>query len=95
LERAVWHSERLHQQLFVHLDLAYVQIDELKAPIVGDKENWLWAAIEPLTQIVPAIQGASAATTMRWCSSISWCSAWRLAACPPSRQTVFVSTSLC
>jgi len=55
LERAGRHSERLHQQLFVNLDLAYVQIDELKAPIVGDKENWLWAAIEPLTKIVPAI----------------------------------------
>jgi IS1 family transposase/transposase-like protein len=55
LERAGRHSEKLHQQLFVDLELAYVQIDELKAPIVGDKENWLWAAIEPLTKIVPAI----------------------------------------
>ena len=55
LERAGRHSEKLHQQMFVNLDLAYVQIDELKAPLVGDKENWLWAAIEALSKIMPAI----------------------------------------
>ena len=47
LERAGKHSEKLHQQLFVNLELAYVQIDEPKALIVGNRENWLWTAIEP------------------------------------------------
>jgi hypothetical protein len=39
LERAGKHSEKLHQQMFVNLDMAYVQIDEIKAPIAGDREN--------------------------------------------------------
>lgn len=55
LTRAGEHSERLHQVLFVNLTLDYIQVDELKAPIIGDKENWLWAAIEPVSKIVPAI----------------------------------------
>jgi IS1 family transposase len=54
LLRAGQHSEDLHNLLFVNLELDYLQVDELKAPIVGDKENWLWVAIEPVTKIVPA-----------------------------------------
>ena len=45
LLRAGRHSEKLHNLLFVNLELDYLQVDELKAPIVGDKENWLWVAI--------------------------------------------------
>ena len=55
LLRAGTHSEQIHAELFVNLELDYLQLDELKAPIVGDKENWLWAAIDPITKIVPAI----------------------------------------
>jgi hypothetical protein len=55
-----------------------VQIDELKAPHVGDRENWLWAIIEPLAKIVLAIHVASAATMTRWVSSTIWCFAWPL-----------------
>ena len=55
LTRSGKHSEKLHQTLFVNLELDYIQVDELKAPIVGDRENWLWAAIEPVSKIVPAI----------------------------------------
>jgi IS1 family transposase/transposase-like protein len=55
LLRAGQHSENLHNLLFVNLELDYLQVDELKAPIVGDKENWLWVAIEPVTKIVPAL----------------------------------------
>jgi transposase-like protein len=39
LLRAGRHSERLHHLLFVDLELDYVQVDELKAPIVRQKEN--------------------------------------------------------
>ena len=55
LTRAGKHSVGLHHALFVNLELEYLQVDELKAPIVGDRENWLWAAIEPVSKIVPAI----------------------------------------
>ena len=55
LTRAGKHSEGLHHALFVHLELEYLQVDELKAPIVGDKENWLWLAIEPVSKIVPSL----------------------------------------
>jgi IS1 family transposase len=55
LLRAGQHSEKLHNLLCVNLELDYLQVDELKAPIVGDKENWLWVAIEPVTKIVPAL----------------------------------------
>ena len=41
--------------MFVDLELDYLQIDELKAPLVGEKENWLWAAIDPLSKIVPVL----------------------------------------
>jgi IS1 family transposase len=55
LTRAGQHGEKLHHKLFVNLKPDYMQVDELKAPIMGDKENWLWVAIEPVTRIIPAI----------------------------------------
>jgi IS1 family transposase len=56
LTRAGVHSENLHTLLFVQLDLAYLQLDELHAPVAGNKrKSWLWVAIEPVTKIIPAI----------------------------------------
>jgi IS1 family transposase/transposase-like protein len=56
LARAGLHSENLHTLLFVQLDMAYLQLDELYAPVAGNKrKSWLWVAIEPVTKIVPAV----------------------------------------
>jgi IS1 family transposase/transposase-like protein len=56
LARAGVHSENLHTVLFVHLELAYLQVDELHAPVAGNKRrSWLWVAIEPVTKIIPAV----------------------------------------
>jgi IS1 family transposase/transposase-like protein len=56
LTRAGVHSENLHTLLFVQLDLAYLQLDELHAPVAGNKrKSWLWVAIEPVSKIIPAI----------------------------------------
>ena len=56
LTRAGVHSEHLHSLVFVHLDLAYLQVDELWAPVAGNKrKSWLWVAIEPVTKIIPSI----------------------------------------
>jgi IS1 family transposase len=56
LTRAGLHSENLHTLLFVHLEIAYLQLDELFAPVAGNKKkSWLWVAIEPVTKIIPAV----------------------------------------
>ena len=55
LLRAGRHCERLHNLLFVDLELDYLQVDELKAPLVGERENWLWVAIEPVTKLIPMV----------------------------------------
>jgi IS1 family transposase/transposase-like protein len=54
LTRAGQHSARLHNQLFTDLTPDCIQVDELSAPIVGDRKNWLWLSIDPATKIVPA-----------------------------------------
>jgi len=56
LVRAGLHSQRLHDRLFVDLKLPYLLVDELHAPVAGNRRhNWLWAAIEPVSKIAPAI----------------------------------------
>lgn len=56
LTRAGLHSENLHTLLFVQLEIAYLQLDELFAPVAGNKrKSWLWVAIEPVTKIIPAV----------------------------------------
>jgi transposase-like protein/IS1 family transposase len=56
LTRAGVHSENLHSLLFVQLNVAYLQLDELFAPVAGNKrKSWLWVAIEPVTKIIPAV----------------------------------------
>jgi IS1 family transposase/transposase-like protein len=56
LTRAGIHSDHLHSLLFVQLSPRYLQIDELFAPVAGNKrKSWLWVAIEPVTKIIPSI----------------------------------------
>jgi transposase-like protein len=56
LTRAGLHSDHLHSLLFVQLSLKYLQLDELFAPVAGNKrKSWLWVAIEPVTKIIPSI----------------------------------------
>jgi transposase-like protein len=54
LTRAGTHSDHLHNLLFVQLNLTYLQVDELHAPVAGNRrKSWLWVAIEPVTKIIP------------------------------------------
>jgi len=56
LVRAGTHSQRLHDRLFADLKLLYLQVDELHAPVAGNRRHsWLWVAIEPVSKILPAI----------------------------------------
>jgi IS1 family transposase len=56
LARAGVHSENLHTVLFVRLEVAYLQVDELHAPVAGNKRrSWLWVAIEPVTKVIPSV----------------------------------------
>jgi IS1 family transposase len=50
------YSDHLHSLLFIQLSPRYLQIDELFAPVAGNKrKSWLWVAIEPVTRIIPSI----------------------------------------
>jgi IS1 family transposase/transposase-like protein len=63
LLRAGGHGERLHEVVFVDLQVAYIQVDEMTAPIAGNKRtNWLWLGIDPLTKIIPALHIGSRKT---------------------------------
>jgi IS1 family transposase/transposase-like protein len=56
LRRAGIHGEHLHALLFVNLQTDYLQLDELYAPVAGNKrKSWLWVAIEPVSKIIPAM----------------------------------------
>jgi transposase-like protein len=56
LSRAGSHSQHLHDLLFVELDLHYIQLDELHAPVAGNqRRSWLWLAMEPVSKIIPAL----------------------------------------
>jgi IS1 family transposase/transposase-like protein len=56
LQRAGLHGDHLHSLLFINLRPDYIQLDELYAPVAGNKrKSWLWVAIEPVSKIIPAI----------------------------------------
>jgi len=55
LRRAGLHGEHLHSLLFINLWLDHLQLDELHAPVAGNKrKSWLWVAIDPVTKLIPA-----------------------------------------
>jgi hypothetical protein len=93
LTRAGRHSTGLHHTLFVNLELEYLQVDELKAPIVGDRENWLWAAIEPVSKIVPAIHIGKRSNDDAMIFIHYWCYTWPPAVRLPLQATDFGNIS--
>jgi IS1 family transposase/transposase-like protein len=56
LQRAGVHGEHLHALLFINLRPDYLQLDELYAPVAGNKRrSWLWVAIDPVSKLIPAV----------------------------------------
>jgi len=50
LSRAGEHAQTLHERFFCHLQLPYLQLDELRTRLRSAKQIlWLWLAIDPLT----------------------------------------------
>jgi IS1 family transposase len=57
LSRAGEHAHTLHARFFCHLQLPYLQLDELRTRLrCATQVLWLWLAIDPLTKIVPVLQ---------------------------------------
>src|SRR5262249_4250815 len=53
LTRAGSHAQRLHEHSFCHLQLPYVQLDELHPRLrCAKRVLWLWLAIDPRTKIL-------------------------------------------
>jgi hypothetical protein len=56
LTRAGDHSGRLHDRVFRNLDLAHVQLDELRTQLRSRAQVlWLWVVVDPLTKIIPVL----------------------------------------
>ncbi len=56
LSRAGEHAQTLHERFFRTLQLAYLQLDELRTRLRSSTQVlWLWLAIDPLTKIIPAL----------------------------------------
>ena len=56
LSRAGQHAQSLHDHLFCHLQLPYVQLDELRTRLRSHTHVlWLWLAIDPCTKILPVL----------------------------------------
>ena len=56
LSRAGQHAQSFHQHFFCHLQLAYVQLDELRTRLRSHTHVlWLWLAIDPTTKILPVL----------------------------------------
>jgi len=56
LRRAGLHGEHLQALLFINLRPDYLQLDELYAPVAGNKrKSWLWVAIDPVSKLIPVV----------------------------------------
>ena len=56
LTRAGRHAESLHEHVFCHLQLPYLQLDELRTRLRSHSDVlWLWLVIDPRTKIVPVL----------------------------------------
>jgi IS1 family transposase len=56
LTRAGIHGDHLHTLLYVRLNLDYLQVDELYAPVAGNrKKSWLWLAVDPVSKLIPSV----------------------------------------
>jgi IS1 family transposase/transposase-like protein len=56
LSRAGLHAQSLHEHVFCHLQLAYVQLDELRTRLRSNTHVlWLWLAIDPCTKLLPVL----------------------------------------
>jgi IS1 family transposase len=56
LSRAGQHAQSFHEHFFCHLQLPYLQLDELRTRLRCAKQVlWLWLAIDPTTKILPVL----------------------------------------
>ena len=56
LSRAGLHAQSLHEHVCCHLQLAYVQLDELRTRLRSNTHVlWLWLAIDPCTKLLPVL----------------------------------------
>jgi len=56
LSRAGQHAQSFHEHFFCHLQLPYLQLDELRTRLRSNKHVlWLWLAIDPCTKILPVL----------------------------------------
>jgi transposase-like protein len=56
LTRAGEHAQSFHEHFFCHLQLPYVQLDELRTRLRSNTHVlWLWLAIDPCTKILPVL----------------------------------------
>jgi len=57
LTRAGSHAQTLHDHVFCHLQLPYLQLDELRTRLRSHTQVlWLWLIIDPRTKILPVLQ---------------------------------------
>ncbi len=57
LTRAGQHAQSFHEHFFCHLQLPYLQLDELRTRLRSYQQVlWLWLAIDPCTKILPVLQ---------------------------------------
>ncbi len=65
LSRAGQHAQSFHEHFFCHLQLPYVQLDELCTRLRDSTQVlWLWLAIDPLTKILPVLELGPRTQTM-------------------------------
>jgi len=65
LTRAGEHAQSFHEHVFSHLQLPYVQLDELRTRLrTSTQVLWLWLAIDPRTKLLPVLQLGPRTQTM-------------------------------
>ncbi len=56
LSRAGQHAQSFHEHFFSHLQLPYLQLDELRTRLRSHTHVlWLWLVIDPCTKILPVL----------------------------------------
>jgi transposase-like protein/IS1 family transposase len=57
LLRAGAHAQTLHQRTFCKMEIAHVQLDELRTRLRSPAQVlWLWVVLDPLTKCIPVFQ---------------------------------------
>ncbi len=66
LSRSGEHGRKLHNRFVTNLELAHLQLDELRANVKHAQEVWVWTICDAKTKLIPVVQLGPRTQTMAY-----------------------------